>query len=83
MEAAMTRNTSTLRAILVLAGAAAVLTACAADPGYDSSAFAYGYPAYGAPPYGYPAYGFFDYDYWGGDWHRHWDHDHWHDGGHH
>ena len=79
----MTRSTSTLRAILVLAGAAAVLTACAADPGYDLSAFAYGYPAYGAPPYGYPAYGFFDYDDWGGDWHRHWDHDHWHDGGHH
>jgi hypothetical protein len=82
MEAAMTRSTSTLRAILVLAGAAAVLTACAADPGYDSSAFAYGDPTYGAPPYGYPAYGFFDDD-WGGDWQRHWDHDHWHDGDHH
>ena len=83
----MTRSTSTLRAILVLAGAAAVLTACAADPGYDSSAFAYGDPTYGAPPYGappygYPAYGFFDDD-WGGDWQRHWDHDHWHDGDHH
>ena len=79
----MRRSTSTLRAILVLAGAAAVLTACAADPGYNSSAFAYDYPAYGAPPYGYPAYGYFDYDYWGGDWHRHWDHDHWHGGGRH
>jgi len=79
----MTRSTSTLRAILVLAGAAAVLTACAADPGYDSSAFAYGDPTYGAPPYGYPAYGFFDDDDWGGDWQRHWDHDHWHDGDHH
>ena len=79
----MTRSTSTLRAILVLAAAAAVLTACAADPGYDSSAFAYGDPTYGAPPYGYPAYGFFDDDDWGGDWQRHWDHDHWHDGDHH
>ena len=79
----MRRSTSTLRAILVLAGAAAVLTACAADPGYDSSAFAYGDPTYGAPPYGYPAYGFFDDDDWGGDWQRHWDHDHWHDGDHH
>jgi hypothetical protein len=81
----MTRSTSMLRAMLVLAGAAAVLTACAADPGYDSSAFAYGYPTYGAPPYGYPAYGNFDFDYgyWGDDWHRHWDHDHWHGGGHH
>ena len=74
----MKRSTSTLRAMLLLAGAATVLTACAADPGYDSSQFAYGYPAYTAPPYDYPVYGYFDYDYWGGDWHRHWDHDHWH-----
>lgn len=65
-------------ATLVLAGT--VLSGCAADPGYDSSQFAYGYPVYQDPPYGYPAYGHFDFDYWGGgDWRRH---DHWH-GGHH
>lgn len=78
----MTRSKATLGAMLVLAGAALGLSACAADPGYDSSAFAYGYPVYADPPHGYPAYGYFDFDYWGGDWHRHWDHDHWH-GGHH
>jgi hypothetical protein len=78
MEAAMRRSKTTLKAMLVLIGAAAVLSACAADPGYDSSAFAYGYPVYGDPPYGYPAYGYFEYDYWGNDWHRHWGHDHWH-----
>jgi hypothetical protein len=36
-------------ATLVLAGAATLLAACAADPGYDPSQFAYGYPAYAAP----------------------------------
>jgi opacity protein-like surface antigen len=78
MEAAM-RSRTTLKMVLMLAGAAAVLSACAADPDYDSSQFAYGYPVYQDPPYGYPTYGYFDFDYWGGDWHRH---DHWH-GGHH
>jgi hypothetical protein len=67
MEAAMKRSKSTLTAVLLLAGAAGILSACAADPDYESSQFAYGYPTYG----------YFDYDYWGGDWHRHWDHDHW------
>lgn len=75
----MKRSRSTLKAMLLLAGAAGILSACAADPGYDSSQFAYGYPAYGEPPVGYPTFGYFDYDYWGGDWHRHWDHDHDHD----
>jgi hypothetical protein len=77
MEAAM-RSKATL-AMLVLAGT--LLSACAADPDYDSSQFAYGYPVYQDPPYGYPAYGYFDFDYRGGNWHRGWDHDHWH--GHH
>jgi hypothetical protein len=81
MEAAM-RSKATLKMVLMLAGAAALLTACAADPGYDSSQFAYGYPVYQDPPYGYPAYGYFDFDDWGGDWHRGWEHDHRH-GGHH
>ena len=76
----MRRSTATLRAMVVLA-AAVTVTACAADPAYDSSQFAYGYPAYEDPPYGYPVYGFFDYGAWGDVWHRHWDHDHWH--GHH
>lgn len=75
----MMRGKATLRTMLVLAGAAAVLSACAADSDYDSSQFAYGYPVYQDPPYGHPEYGYFDFDYWGGDWHRH---DHWH-GGHH
>jgi hypothetical protein len=74
----MRRSTSTFKALLVLAGAAVVLTACAADPGYDSSQFAYGYPAWEDPPFGYPGYGSFGYDGWAGDWHHH---DHWH--GHH
>ncbi len=78
----MRGNTSTLKAMLVLAGAAALLAACAADPGYDPSQFAYGYPAYAAPAYDYPAFGAFDDGFWAGDWHRHWDHDRWH-GGHH
>jgi hypothetical protein len=69
----MMRSKATL-VMLVLAGT--VLSACAADPDYDSSQFAYGYPVYQDPPYGY-----FDFDYWGGDWHQGWDHDHWH--GHH
>ena len=50
----MKRSRSTLKAMLLLAGAAGILSACAADPGYDSSRFAYGYPAYGEPPVGYP-----------------------------
>lgn len=80
----MMRGKGTLKTMLVLAGAAALLSACAAGPDdYDSSQFAYGYPVYQDPPYGYPAYGYFDFDrYWGGDWHRGWDHHHWH-GGHH
>lgn len=73
------RSKAALKMVLVLAGAAALLSACAADPHYDSPQFAYGYPIYQDPPYGYPTYGYFDFDYWGGDWHRH---DHWH-GGHH
>lgn len=77
----MMRGTARLKAISALAGAVVVLTACAADPDYDSSQFAYGYPAYESPPYDYPTWGYFDFDYWGGDWHRGWDHDHWH--GHH
>jgi hypothetical protein len=74
----MKGNKWTLKAMLVLTGAAAILSACAADPGYESSQFAYGYPAYDEPPVGYPFYGYFGYDAWGGDWHRHRDHDHWH-----
>ena len=76
------RSKTTLKMVLMLTGAAVVLSACAAGPDdYDSSQFAYGYPLYEAPPYGYPEYGYFDFDYWGRDWHRGWDHDHWH--GHH
>jgi len=74
----MRRSKSTLPAMLVLAGAALALSACAADTDYDPADFAYGYPLYADPPPGYPVYGTFDYDDWGGDWHRHWDHDHWH-----
>lgn len=74
----MTRSKAILGAMMV-AGAAAALSACAADTDYDSSQFAYGNPIYEAPPYGYPTYGYFDFDDWGGDWRRR---DHWH-GGHH
>jgi hypothetical protein len=67
---------STLKVMPTLAGSAVVLTACAADPGYDSSQFAHGYPAWDDPPYGCPGYGYFDYghfDYdWAGDWHHRW-----------
>ena len=71
----MTRGKGTLRSALILAGAAVVLSACAADPGYDSTAFEGGYPVYGPAPYGYPAYGYFGFDDWAGDWHHR---DHWH-----
>lgn len=47
----MMRSKAIFTALLVLAGAAVVLNACAADPGYDSSQFAYGYPVY-EDPYG-------------------------------
>jgi hypothetical protein len=63
MEAAMRRSTSTLRAIVVLAGAAAVLTACAAD---RFIRVRLRLPGLRRPPVGYPVYGYFDYDYWGG-----------------
>ena len=72
----MRRTKSTFKTMLVLAGAAVALSACAANADYASSQYAYGYPVYEEPPPVYPAYGYFDY--WGGGWHRHWDHDHWH-----
>jgi hypothetical protein len=79
----MTQGKSFWKAMPLLIGGAVLLSACAADPGYNSSAVAYGYPTYVYPEYEYPSYGFFDFDYWGGgDWHRHWDRDDhgWHDG---
>ena len=51
------RSKLTLKMLLVLAGAAVTLSACAAGPDdYNSSQFAYGYPVYQDPPYGYPEY---------------------------
>ena len=52
---------TSFRNVVVLAGGAALLGACAAGP-YD---YGYGYNGYGAPdPYaGYPAYGYSGYDY--------------------
>jgi hypothetical protein len=82
----MDRSNATLKAIPLLIGAAIILSACAAGPGYQSTyAYDYGYPAYGYPTYDYPAYGSLEFGYWGGwdgDWHRHWDHDghDWHGG---
>jgi hypothetical protein len=48
----------------MLAGAATLLAACAADPGYDPSQFAYGYPVYAAPPYDDLAFGAFEERFW-------------------
>jgi hypothetical protein len=56
MEAAMNRGKMTLKAIPLLIGIGIVLSACAADSGYDASAY----------DYNYPIYGYLDFDYWGG-----------------
>jgi hypothetical protein len=72
MEAAMNRGKTMLKAIPLLIGMGLLLSACAADPGYDASAF--------VDEYDYPAYGSLEYDYWGGwgggDWHHRWNHGH-------
>jgi len=66
----MDRDKTILKAVPLLIGIGFLLSACAADPGYDPTAYRYDYD--------YPLYGSPDYDYWGGcgDWHRRWDHGH-------
>jgi hypothetical protein len=78
MEAAMNRGKSTPRATALLIGIGVFLSACAAEPDYNASAYAYGYDYY-------PAYGSLDFDDFGGccDRHHRDFHDHFHDHGDH